>query len=68
MNGGFKMTQTQPWGEFGRFIKELRLGQKDMTQLDLARKLDKSASEVSRWLDGIPEPQGHCVRVRVPIQ
>jgi transcriptional regulator with XRE-family HTH domain len=47
----------QPYEEFGRFIKELRLAQKDMTQPDLARKLDKSASEVSRWEKGERRPK-----------
>ena len=44
------------WEEFGRFIREHRL-QQGMTQCDLADKLDKSSSEVSRWEKGERRPK-----------
>jgi len=44
------------WSECGALIKELRLKQK-LTQADLATKLDKSASEVSRWEKGERRPK-----------
>lgn len=47
----------QRWEEFGKLIKQARLGQ-GMTQLDLARKLNKrSASGVSRWEKGDRRPK-----------
>ena len=46
----------QRWDDFGRFIKEHRLRQ-GMTQSDLATKLAKSSSEVSRWEKGQRRPK-----------
>lgn len=46
----------QPWAECGAFIKELR-SQQRMTQADLAKKLEESASEVSRWEKGERRPK-----------
>jgi len=46
----------QRWDDFGRFIKEHRLRQ-GMTQSDLATKLAKSSSEVSRWEKGERRPK-----------
>jgi len=46
----------QPWAECGAFIKELR-SQQRMTQADLAKELDKSASLVSRWEKGERRPK-----------
>lgn len=46
----------QQWNECGALIKEMRLSQK-MTQSDLAKELDKSASLISRWEKGERRPK-----------
>jgi transcriptional regulator with XRE-family HTH domain len=50
------------WKDLGSFIKGHRLKQ-DMTQADLAKILNKSSSEVSRWEKGERRPKEASLQV-----